>query len=87
VPGTTNVNFTAQSMVIAIAIINHRVQLTFVWPSGSYQVQAATNLTSPILWQTLATATTGTNGILLYSDPTPANLPSRFYRIRSSSGP
>jgi len=85
VPGTTNVNFAAHSMEVAIAITNQQVQLTFVgMPSGSYQIQAATNLASPTLWQTLATATAGTNGILQYADPTPAALPSRFYRVRSS---
>jgi hypothetical protein len=84
-PGTTNVNFAARTREIAIALVNQQVQLTFVgMPSAAYQIQASPHLASPIPWQTLATATADTNGILHYLDPTPASLPARFYRVRSS---
>ena len=84
-PGATNVNFEARTREIAIALVNQQVQLTFVGtPSATYQIQASPHLASPIPWQTLATATADTNGILHYSDPTPASLPARFYRVRSS---
>jgi hypothetical protein len=52
------------------------------WPSGqTIVVEAATNLSNPN-WIPVATNTV-TSGTSYFSDPQPANLPNRFYRLRS----
>ncbi len=48
-------------------------------PSASYQIQAAASLPTTN-WQTLATVSTDTNGILQYDDST-ASPSQRFYRL------
>jgi hypothetical protein len=48
-------------------------------PSRQYQIQVSTDLAN---WSALTTLTdTNANGVLLYSDPSAANLERRFYRV------
>jgi len=47
--------------------------------SRQYQIQVSTDLTN---WSALTTLTdTNANGVLVYSDPSPASLNRRFYRV------
>jgi hypothetical protein len=49
-------------------------------PDRTYWVQAATNLTHPIFWETLSTNTAGSDGLWSYSDLKATNFSSRYYR-------
>ena len=46
-----------------------------------YLVQAATNLTPPVIWQTISTNTAGADGTWQFTDTNAPNYPDRFYRI------
>ena len=48
-------------------------------PGGVYQVQATTNLSSPIVWQTVATNVADGNGRWTFTDGL-TNKPGRYYR-------
>jgi hypothetical protein len=49
----------------------------------SYTVEFATNLTSPIVWQTLTNTTTDGAGVGGFNDPTaPSTQTQRYYRVR-----
>ena len=45
----------------------------------TYQIQATTNLTSP-LWESLGSSTVGSTGVSQFTDFTIPNYPARFYR-------
>ncbi|HWF18368.1 MAG TPA: immunoglobulin domain-containing protein, partial [Verrucomicrobiae bacterium] len=47
----------------------------------NYMVQTTTNLTPPIVWQTIATIPADTNGNWTFIDTNPPSLGSRFYRV------
>jgi hypothetical protein len=49
-------------------------------PGRNYVVQAATNLSPPIFWQTLATNAAGTDGLWSFVDVDSTNYPARYYR-------
>jgi hypothetical protein len=48
-------------------------------PNQSYLVQATTSLSSPS-WTTIATNTTGADGLFVFVDTDAPNFPARFYR-------
>jgi len=50
-------------------------------PGFNYVLQTATNLTSPISWQTVASIQTDTNGLWSYVDTNTAASDSTFYRV------
>ncbi len=49
-------------------------------PGTSYVLQSATNLAPPVIWQSVLTNQTDTNGLLQISD-TNLNYPQKFYRV------
>jgi len=49
-------------------------------PNISSEVQAATNLTPPVVWQSLGTNVPGTNGMWQFTDSNASQWPARFYR-------
>ncbi len=49
----------------------------------NYLVQAATNLTPPVIWQTVSTNAAGTNGTWQFTDTNVFSYPVRFYRAAS----
>ena len=51
-------------------------------PGQSYEIQRATTL-SPADWTTIATLTAGDDGILVFTDPSPAS-PRSYYRSKTS---
>ena len=50
-------------------------------PNQWYYVQAASNLTPPVLWVTIATNRADPAGLLQYNDSALTNCPARFYRF------
>jgi hypothetical protein len=67
----------------APTMVNGIFSLSFpTEPGKSYTVQYKNNLSDPT-WTDLETVV-GTGGNLNINDPTPAGLPSRFYRIMST---
>ena len=58
------------------------VQLNLLGVSNQlYCVQAATNMTPPVYWETLSTNSADSSGLLQYSDSGATNYPARFYRF------
>jgi hypothetical protein len=49
-------------------------------PNTSSEVLAATNLTPPVVWQSLSTFMPGTNGLWQFADTNAGQYPVRFYR-------
>jgi sugar lactone lactonase YvrE len=49
-------------------------------PNVSSEVLAATNLTPPVVWQSLSTFVPGTNGVWQFTDTNASQYPVRFYR-------
>jgi hypothetical protein len=49
--------------------------------SQTYTLQAATNLTAPVIWISLTNAIADSNGAFQFMDSPPGSLNSRFYRI------
>jgi hypothetical protein len=65
----------------AYFIQNNAFQLEFFGtPNYSYALQATTNLTPPINWQTIITNTTDANGFWNFADTNTVLYPARFYR-------
>jgi hypothetical protein len=63
---------------------DHNLSLSFPTEQGkSYTVQYKNNLSDPAWTDLPGMPVTGTGGNLNINDPTPAGLPSRFYRITS----
>ena len=62
---------------------NEGVTLSFVGlPNSTTRIWAATNLASPIFWQSIFTNTgTTTNGTWQFTDTNAVRLPARFYRF------
>jgi hypothetical protein len=61
---------------------NNQFGFNINWTSGqTVVVEACTNLSNPV-WLPVSTNTL-VNGSSYFSDPQPANLPGRFYRLRS----
>ncbi len=59
---------------------NRSVTVDFLGTVGAtYRVQGATNLPGAP-WLDLSTNLAGTNGVWQFTDPSPTNLPARFYR-------
>jgi hypothetical protein len=59
-------------------------QITGVCLAGqSYVLEAATNLSPPILWLPLLTNTASASGELEFIDTSSTNFPTRFYRVKS----
>ena len=57
------------------------VTLDFAGGVGqTYLLQATTNLTPPVVWQTLSTNVAGTDGTWQFSDTNALNYPAQFYR-------
>jgi hypothetical protein len=68
---------------IAGAVLNNdgTVSLNFVGvPGYIYQVDAATNLTPPVIWTTISTNTADINGLWQVTDIDATDYPQRFYR-------
>jgi autotransporter-associated beta strand protein len=51
--------------------------------NAPYFIEAATNLTPPVAWQTVATNSSGTGGVYQFIDITTPGRPHRFFRVRS----
>jgi hypothetical protein len=51
--------------------------------NAPYFIEAATNLNTPILWQTISTNLSSNNGLYQFIDLDSTNFPIRFYRVRS----
>jgi len=49
-------------------------------PNMSSQVLAATNLTPPVVWQSLVTNVPGAHGLWQFTDTNASQYPFRFYR-------
>ena len=49
-------------------------------PGATYILEATTNLVPPVMWTSLNTNTTDTNGVFLYDDTGSTNFPMRFYQ-------
>jgi hypothetical protein len=84
VDGTLTV--TSNSLVItSISILtNGSVQLNFSGTAGGvYLIEAATDLTPPIVWTTLSTNTADTNGVFSFTDVPVTNYNGRYYRMAS----
>jgi hypothetical protein len=57
------------------------VTLNFAGGAGqTYLLQATTNLTPPIVWQTLSTHVAGPGGIWQFNDTNASAYPTRFHR-------
>ena len=50
----------------------------------AYELDAATNLSSPINWVFVTNAVAGQDGLFQFIDTQAAAYPKRFYRIKSS---
>jgi hypothetical protein len=75
------VDFTANGARLSLMPTNEQMRLLGLGlPLRSYRIQAVTNLTSPINWQTLATRSSDTNGVFEYLDTAATNAPIQFYR-------
>ncbi len=60
---------------------NGTVQLNFTgMPGGVYLIEAATNLSQPIVWTTVGTNTADTNGVFNFTDINATNFGDRYYR-------
>jgi sugar lactone lactonase YvrE len=58
------------------------VQLQFSGtPNFPYTLQASTNLTPPVNWQSLITKPTDTNGVWMFIDTNELSFPAYFYRV------
>ena len=68
--------------ITGIAVLDDgTVQLGFTGtPGGVYLIEAATNLSAPIVWTTLGTNTADTNGVFNYTDANATNFGDRYYR-------
>jgi hypothetical protein len=80
----TALSAAVETPVTAISIVpnlaTRTLAVTFQGaPGGVYQVQATTNLASPIVWQTVATNVADGTGRWTYTDGL-TNAPRRFYR-------
>jgi autotransporter-associated beta strand protein len=47
----------------------------------AYELDAATNLASPVFWQFVTNTTSDVNGFFEFIDPQATNFPQRFYRV------
>ena len=56
-------------------------------PGDIYWVQTTTNLTSPVVWLTLATNAADLNGLVLFVDTNTATNGQRYYRLASPINP
>jgi BspA type Leucine rich repeat region (6 copies) len=66
----------------SFGVKNNQFGCNISWASGqTVVVEACTNLVNPV-WKPVQTFTL-TNGSTYFSDPQSANLPGRFYRLRS----
>ena len=50
-------------------------------PDAQFQVEWATNISSPIVWMTNAETITSTDGMFTFTDPGSTNSHARFYRL------
>jgi hypothetical protein len=78
--GQTGLDFVAGAERLALALdpTNRLVRLRFSSvPAQTWRLQASGDFAS---WETLTNLTTGPDGTAAFEDPTPASLPSRFYR-------
>jgi hypothetical protein len=50
-------------------------------PGFNYVLQSATNLQSPVQWQSIASIQTDTNGVWTYVDTNAPSSGSRYYRV------
>ena len=66
-----------------LSLLNHGTDSTLLklngLPTQSYVLQSAPTLAGP--WQPISTNTTTFDGTLTYTDPTPSDGGSRFYRV------
>lgn len=51
-------------------------------PGYAYILETTTNLSSPAIWQPVATNTPGTNGLWHFNDAQAVNFQKRFYRLK-----
>jgi Regulator of chromosome condensation (RCC1) repeat len=51
-------------------------------PGRNHVIEAATNLTPPVIWTPMTTNLTGTNGVFNYTNSSTTNFPKRFFRAR-----
>ena len=68
---------------VASTVVNSdgSVTLNFVGVANyTYQVDATTNLSPPVVWTTISTNTADTNGLWQITDLQATNYPQRFYR-------
>lgn len=66
----------------SFGVRSNQFGFNIAWANGqTVVVEAATNLSSPV-WLPVSTNTL-VDGTAYFSDPQPANLPARFYRLRS----
>ncbi len=54
-------------------------------PTSTYLVETATNLMSPVVWQTVSTNTADANGLWQNIDSSAGNSPCRFYRSATAT--
>jgi uncharacterized delta-60 repeat protein len=72
-PQTLQASFTNKSMTIRMAGT----------PGFDYVLQTTTSIQPPVVWQNLATNTTGGTGIWIYHDTNVNSIPAKYYRISS----
>ena len=84
----TILNLPPPQLTNVLRLPNGTVQLSIEGvPGREHVIEAATNLTAPIVWTELLTNATGTNGsaqpgLLIFIDQTATNFNHRFYRAR-----
>jgi sugar lactone lactonase YvrE len=71
----------APPQISSSAATNGTVTLNLLTAANtSSELLAATNLTPPVVWQSLYTNVTGTNGVWQFTDTNASQYPVRFYR-------
>jgi hypothetical protein len=86
----TIINLPPPQMTGLIRLFDGSFQMTLQGvPGRQHVIEGTTNLTPPVLWKSLTTNVTGTNGApqngcFIYTDVTATNFDSRFYRAREN---
>jgi hypothetical protein len=78
--GTTvlTANFSGLTTNVTVEVGQH-LRFTGLTPLATATIEVTTNLTPPVVWQTVGTATVGADGTLVFVDTTDRG-PQAFYR-------
>jgi autotransporter-associated beta strand protein len=84
--GTISIAVTAKPLFTGITQTDDgNFQFTGSGAAGvTYELDTATNLSSPTVWQFVTNTVAGLDGVFLLSDLQATNYPERFYRLMSS---